>query len=307
MAFADDVAANATGRSGLIFPNSSESITGVLNEIMPFVRQARSDRLTDYKDRALFNEEAPIRQEAARRAMNPFGRNPNDPITNIPTGIAPADPNINTRMGPETPVQEAIEPLNKLQQAQVGLQQADLKQRTAAEQERAAEANRQFGLNQLKNSQIYETKIADMQRKSDDAEGRLKVAQDRLSQNANDAASRNAYHQSQIDALKAKHDLDLAQKDKALDEQKRMNDARIKDLESRGKTTTTTTLQGDPNAPTGRTTVTERGDKGTNYPKTGRVRIRDKDGKVHVGDAGELEDALKVPGVTYLGPADANP
>lgn len=116
-------------------------------------------------------------------------------------------------------------------------------------------------LAQLKNQQIYDIKIADMERKTQDSEQRLKLAYDQLQARQGDQLALQQFREAQLGALNARHELELAQRERAMLEQQRMNDARIQQMrdaaEAAGYQITETEL--DPTG-TKRTVVTRRGD-----------------------------------------------
>lgn len=117
--------------------------------------------------------------------------------------------------------------------------QTDLERQKIAQSERLGEGrlaiseaasrlgNERLELDQLKNKQIYETKILDMERKSNEAEARLKLAEQQLEGRRDDAASMLAFRQAREDALQARFDLEMLRKNADADERQRVNDARI--------------------------------------------------------------------------------
>ena len=115
-------------------------------------------------------------------------------------------------------------------------------------------------LNELKNDQIYQTKIKDMERKAEEANAKLELAQQQLQGRENNTTATMAYRQAQLEAVNARHELDLAQRDAALEESKRLHDAQIADMKARldaaGNTTQTTEVNDEG---TKKTVTTKKG------------------------------------------------
>lgn len=75
-----------------------------------------------------------------------------------------------------------------------------------------------------KSDQIYDTKLQDMQRKMDDAQAKLDFAQSESQRKQGNTEAELRLRQAQIDATNARHKLDIAQKQKTLDEQKTLHE-----------------------------------------------------------------------------------
>lgn len=212
MGFLDELRARNTSTGpvgpnagGLVGPQGEQSLSGVLNTITPFLHQMRNRNLEDYKAKALFDNNLSMQQGGIRR-MDPN-----------------ADMNgMNVVMGQN---QNEITPFQRaglgIDQQRLGLEKEKLKQADQGGDEKLALDKEKFGLEQQKNQQIYETKLADMERKSNEANQKLELAQRQLEARQGDAAAQLAFHQAQLEATKAQHALDLAQRDKALEETKR--------------------------------------------------------------------------------------
>lgn len=122
-------------------------------------------------------------------------------------------------------------------------------------------------LNELKNQQIYETKLIETERKVTDSENRLKLAYDQLAARQGDAKAQLEFRESQVAAINARHALDIARKDYALEEQKRVNESLIAAREAAieaGKGSTTKTVLNEEG--TERTTTVTRGTNNTTKP-----------------------------------------
>lgn len=119
---------------------------------------------------------------------------------------------------------------------------------------------RQTALNELKNQQIYETKIADATRRSEESAKKLELAYSQLQQKKNDAESTAAFKQAQFEAQDARFKLEMAQKDAAAASTARLNDARIQGIKDAADRAGVTVEESEVNAEgTRRTTTTKRG------------------------------------------------
>lgn len=132
------------------------------------------------------------------------------------------------------------------QSGELALGKEKLDESKSSGDEAQALKDKQFDLETKKNQQIYQTKMDDMQRKADEADKKLALAQSDMERKKGDATALQAFHEAQIAATNARHDLDLAQKDKELKESQRLHDEQIKkmqgdlDLAKTPKKTTTT-------------------------------------------------------------------
>lgn len=97
-----------------------------------------------------------------------------------------------------------------------GTQQNINQQRADIAQQRADDA---------RDKAIEETK-----RKADDAQKKLEFAEKEATRKQGDFETLSKLNQAKLDAMNSQHDLDRAQRDKALDEQKRKNDAVIESI-----------------------------------------------------------------------------
>lgn len=75
-----------------------------------------------------------------------------------------------------------------------------------------------------RNEQIHEVAVAKLQAKVDESEKKLELANQRLQADVNNRDAINAWHNASLEALNARHALDVAQRDRQLEEQKRLHD-----------------------------------------------------------------------------------
>lgn len=117
-----------------------------------------------------------------------------------------------------------------LQKEDLGLRREDLKFRRNLGEEKVGLDREKLELNQLKNQQIYQVKLDDMERKTTDAQARLALATQQLQGRENNAAAQLQFRQAQLDATNARHALDIAVREAQLAETGKVNEARIKQI-----------------------------------------------------------------------------
>lgn len=267
------------------------SIAGVLDEVMPFIDQMRMRNLQDLELEQQVMQKPPLRQG---RMINPnMGMNPNMAMA------APA-PQQNTIFNPGmTDYQKANLGLEERRLAQQG---RGIEQQGRIGTERAELGRERLELDTLKNKQIYETQVADMKRKSDEADARLKIAEDTLKQRGESAEATLAVRQAQIDALTAKHALQMQMEQNKFGETTRLNDTKIaqmqKAMADAGLTVSETELGDFDEAgrPRTRTTTTRKGETAAKAGTTVRVQgpIDPKTKKPMIGTV-SAEDAKNLP------------
>lgn len=278
MALLPNIQADATGQSGLSFPQTSSNPLALLNSIIPIISQMKNNSVANTEQEQAYSSDLSLKNAMARQKMASFGQQPNVQFKDNNPDITP------------------------LQQADLGIRQTgeDVKNQelkntlgnTAFNQNLET---KKLDLETLKNKQIYDTKQQDLQRKVDDSNQKLSLATQKLQQNQNDAATRNTYHQAQLDALNAKHDLDMSAKQRQMDETQRMHDAQIADLKGKadraaGSTTTTETSDYDAAGnPTKKTTTTQKG-----QPKK-RVNVTGPNGPDGKPQQGTIEEGDDLP------------
>ena len=142
-------------------------------------------------------------------------------------------------------------------------------ERFILDKRRANREDDRLDLDSLKNKQIYETKFADMERKSAEADRRFENAERALRGRENDAVARDQLARSKEAADEARYQLNLTRKDREIEETARMNNARIAELESRLEAVTQSDVSEFDEAgnPTRRTTTTRRGQTSPNAPQ----------------------------------------
>lgn len=231
MGFLDELRARNTS-TGPVGPNPGlagqpreQSLEEVLNIVTPFAHQMRNRDLEDYKAKALFDNNLSMQQGGIRR-LDPNAMQGNQGGMNVVMGQTPNE---------ITPFQRAGLGID---QQRLGLEKEKLRQNTG--DERLALDQQKFGLEQQKNAQIYDTKIKDMEQKAEEATKKLELATKIANTRAGDADAQQALTRATIDATNARHALDIAQRDRTLEETKRQHDTANenvkKQLEANGMT-----------------------------------------------------------------------
>ena len=97
--------------------------------------------------------------------------------------------------------------------------------RHAIETEKAK--SRELEISKEKSDRIYETKLADLERKANEAQNKLELAEKTLSSRNTNAESDRELRKAQLDAMNARHQLDLAQKQRQLEETKSLHEKKM--------------------------------------------------------------------------------
>jgi hypothetical protein len=223
-----------------------------LESLMPVFNAVRNRDLQDFQAKGQISNDLAIRQARTMSMFNPdkpgtFGTSRN---TEVSHGLTPQNTDLNTAAPP------ALSPAD---QAQFGLRGRELdlegqkvKQSNRIGEERLGILQQKADLDQQKSDQIYGTKIADLQRKHEDAASRLDLAQKKMEQTGNDFNTRMEFLQSQAKLTEARHALELAQRDKQNQDAEALHkaqidhlNAQIDDLKNPKRTTKTTETNAD--------------------------------------------------------------
>lgn len=170
------------------------------------------------------------------------------PPQNVVLGQSPVMNNEFTRsMSGQTATQNTNLALAKQTQASKTAQDAIENKRA---DQRLALDREGLQLDKLKNSNIYGTKTKELEDKARIADEKLALATQVNAGKETNAAATQELNRARIEAQNARHELDVAQREAALEETKRVGNARIKDLESQianriAPTTVTTDVNAD--------------------------------------------------------------
>lgn len=251
-------------------PINAGGISGGFGDTGPmdpfFENRMRNRDITDFAAKTRIAGDESIRQENIRRLF--------DPNSGLMTTLRPQ----NTVYQPSPSEMGAISPLD---QAKLDLEKRKIDTVGGLDRAEFELKTKEYELDRLKNEQIYGTKNADMERKTADSEARLKLAYDKLQQDAGNAQNIAEYRDAQMRATQARMELMQQQHDAALTETKRMHDAQIKkyqdDLDLARNTETKTVIGEDG---TERTVTVQKGQKPVKKGTAeGTVRVIAPDGQ----------------------------
>lgn len=255
----------------------SSPISDTLNAVAPFISRMRNQQNQDARDMMLFQQV-------------------HSPMPDIQGGRirALADPSqMNTVYNPG---------MSEFQKASLGQdqQKIDLEKGKAKTAERVGDEKlnvltSRLALDKEKSDQIYDIKQKELKDKADTAEKNLELAKQKLIGNENNAMMTSQYHAAQIAAQDARHQLDIARKDRELDDKERNTSAHIKDLEDKLKLlqtpdVTDEALKTDENGNVTGKTIT----KGKEKKRINIIGPGGKTGSVDEGDEKNLPSGWKV-------------
>lgn len=233
--FMDSLAANPTGSSGIYGQPKQD-------DVMSLVNQLKDRDMMDYKNKADFNADLQLRTEARLRNLyDPSKAN------------ATLDSLKPTVMGPDIPspfpIQSPIERLAPKDQLDYGLKEQDLAQKGKFGQEALDIKSQQEELNKTKSEQINATKMADMQRKTDEANQRLALAQQTLNDRTKTSEEHMAALKEYQSAVEQRHQIEMDMKQQEIDNKekdfKTTNDRLTQALKDAQNKTTTTSVNPD--------------------------------------------------------------
>lgn len=243
------------------------------SDLMPMFHQIRNRNIQDQERLMRSASDIKLREDFMRARMTPEAAGQPQNVVYQPS---PA------------------EQLNPLDLAKFGLEKQKLAQSTKLGEERLGLGEREHQLDELKNRQIYETKINDMQRRSQEAEADLKLKQQQFEANTTNASARMALQQAQMAATDARHQLDIAQRDRQLDESKRQADQRNETLKKQLEDQGVSIEEIKRSDGTSEFKVVQKGAAGASSQKN----VYDKSGKlvgtVDAKDAGQIPSGYTV-------------
>jgi len=273
----DRLASNPSGSSGGIFGMPAP---GNDSDTLSIVNRLKDREFEDYKNKARFDDERSLRQESRMRQLFDPNKNTNSqPQVNNQAGIIP---NI------LTPDQQVYQQ-QQLEQPKLDMESKKLDSQNRFGQQGLAIKDAQEKLNQTKNTQINEDRDADRERKVNEANQKIALAQKALTdQNTNSAAQLQA-HKDMAAAIEERHKLELENQkfdfNTKLTEQKRQFDEtsglhkqQIADAEN---SQTTTEVNPDQ---TKKTVTTKKGDAAA------MIQVLGKDNKTYTIPKDKMDD-----------------
>ncbi len=264
-----NLAANPSGSSSVFGqPGPSDD-----QDVLSIVNQLKDREMRDFQNKSEYMADLSLRQEARMRKLFPPEVQGQQQTQNI---VAGADPNAMTgyqkgELG--------------IRQQELGQEKQKLTQQGKLGQEAIDVRTSQEKLNQQKSDQINTTKQADMQRKIEESNQKIELAQQALTNKTANAEAQLQSHKDLAAAVEERHKLELAQKDAQFKISSGQHEQTIKDLEEKikqtGRSKVTTEINPDG---TKRTTTTEKGSAADTITVTGR------DGKSYEIPADKLDD-----------------
>jgi hypothetical protein len=261
-------------------------------DALGIVNQLKDREMTDFQKKANFMSDLSLRQEQRMRSLfDP--NNPNKATTpGQPTG-QPENMNVVQAQDPQA--------MTGYQKGELGIRQQDvnLDSQKLAQSGKLGQGaldikQQQADLNQQKSDQINTTKQADMQRKIDESNQKIAVAQQALQQKTDNATAQLEAHKNLAAAMEERHKLELAQKDAQFqitsDQHQKAIDALQEKLKQSGHSTTTTEVNPDG---TKKTVTTQRGAQTAPAPEKqpdGSYKVTAPDGSIGTIPADKLDD-----------------
>ena len=274
--FTQNLASNpSSGIYGSIAPSQPPDVLNLFNKV-------RDRDLNDFYKKADFMSNLSLKQDRLKRIYDQ-----QDNQTQPMNTVLGRDPNT---MSPYEKGELSI------RQQQIGQEGQRLAQQGKLGQEALDIKQQQEKLNQQKSDQIHEQKMADMQRKIDESNQRIQLAQQALQQKTDNAEAQLAAHKELAAAMEERHKLELAQKqaqfDKTSAQHQQTIDALNKRLQQQSRTRTTTQINPEG---TERTTTTERGNAIGAPVKNpdGTYTVTAPDGSKGIIPADKLDDWMK--------------
>ncbi|MBI3334362.1 hypothetical protein HYZ97_02655 [Candidatus Pacearchaeota archaeon] len=293
--FMENLAADPSG-SG-IYQSGQPAVLSLVNRL-------KDREMMDFKDKANFMSNLSIQQERARRLFDPQRQFEHE------YNLAPQRP-----QGPEGPLigqegqqQQATrfagsvrDPnvMTAFERGQLGIRQSELgvrQRRAGLEEQRIAQTGKlgeerlriqsaQERLNQQKSDQINANKQADLERKINESNQKLELAQADLDRKTKAGEDTLQAHKAYQAAIEARHKLELDQKEHQFNVTSEQHDRQIKALETRirqaGRTTTKTKISPEG---TEKVTETRRG------AAADTVQVTGKDGQTYEIPADKVDD-----------------
>lgn len=237
------------------------------DSMLPVYAKRQAMDLQDFKARTGFVNDLSVRQNNLQRMFDV--NKPKDVVYN-PNGLDGVPPA--QRIGFE------------LDKQRLGLEAGRQKETSELNRAKFGLDTKQYELDKEKNTNIYNTKQQEIERKVNESELRLKLAYDQLSAKNNSAEATAAYHKAQIEAANARHELSIAQRDRQLEESQRLHDAQIEKLNAdmealRAPKVETTEVNKDG---TKKTVTTAKGEASEYTPAPPAIQAKAKPGEKYV-------------------------
>jgi hypothetical protein len=225
----DSLAANPSGSSIYGYGGSSGPN---LNDAFSMYNRIKERDMNDFMKKANFMADLSLRQNRLQSLFNPDGGK--DIQGNAPNVV------LANQM---TPYQQGELGIRK---QQLGLEGQKISQAGKIGEERIGQLEQKHQLDVTKQQNIHETKVADMQRKIEEANNKLGLAYDQLNSKNTNAASQLQAHKDIAAAMEERHKLEMAHKDLLFEKSKSDHEDAMKMMQQRldqeSETSTTTEI-----------------------------------------------------------------
>ena len=274
----DNLAANPKGGSGIYGQPGPDN-----TDVMGMVNQMKDREMMDFKNKANFMSDLSLKQDKMRALFNPDRLGLRDNLQPGQT-MEGGPPNVQIAQDPNQMTGYQKGELGVRQQG-LNLESQKIGQTGKLGQEAINVKNQQLELNQQKSNQIHEQKLADMQRKTNEADAKIQQAQAALESKNNNSEQTLQAHKDLAAAVEERHKLEIAQKDAQFQKKSEEHQQTIKSMEAKLKqgANTKTTTETNPDG-TKRTVTTQKGDAADSVQVTG------KDGKTYTIPKDKLND-----------------
>ena len=246
-------------------------------EALDLVNRLKDREFQDFKNKANFMSELSVKQDRMRNRFEPMS-GMQTPTGDVMPNQGEGPSQRNTVMAPDPNVMTGYQKGELgIRQQGVNLDKQKLAQTGQMGEERIKIQGDAQKLNEDKNKQIYETKQADMQRKTDEANAKIEQAQAALAARVQSGKDAIQAHKDLAKAMEERHKLELDLKDSQFNDIKALHEAQIKKMQEdadRAKTSQTTTeLDASGNK---KTVTTKRGSAADT------IKVIGKDGKPYM-------------------------
>lgn len=244
----NQMAPGIPGMSGM----PTNPLQNTLNTIMPFMRQMNQMNIQNQRIGQTIRNEDRMQQ-----TFNPMQPTPPQNVVFNP-GASPNTEYARSMSGEGQAQKTALDFAAKQLRSKDMNEAADNKR----EDLKLGLDREQLKLDTLKNTQIYDVKTRDLERKAEEAEKKLVLAQQVANTRGENNAATQEINRARIEAQNARHAADISQREAIRLDTERVSRARIADLEAltstRPGSQTVTSLDEDGNE---RTTTVRRGEQ----------------------------------------------
>ncbi len=264
--FMQSLAANPSGGSG-IYNTAPQPDQG--NELK-IVNQLKDRDMMDFKNKAEFMSDLSLKQDRLRALYDPAKSSPQ------PQQQTSAMPDPEHPFGNQDQISGSQKADLAMKQQGMDLDKAKLAQQGKLGEEALDVKSKSEALAQQKSDQIKNQKINELQQKTDAANQKIELAQQKLQQSGDNAAAQLQSHKDLAAAMEERHKLELAQKDHQFQVTSDQHAQQIKDLEQKVKDSRNKKVTTEINADgTKKTTTTASGSAAQT------IQVKGKDGQTY--------------------------